>query len=97
VIDTQSVKTSSNVPVTSRGTDAAKKIIGRKRGILTDTLGLILAVTVTAAGLSENALGRATWSTAGFSSSKMSMPSQAPGEPSQLWLVLIRSRSRLSR
>ncbi len=57
VIDTQSVKTSSNVPLTSQGTDAAKKIVGRKRGILTDTIGLILAVTVTAAGLSENALG----------------------------------------
>lgn len=57
MIDTQSVKTSTNVPVTSQGTDAAKKIVGRKRGILTDTIGLILAVTVTAAGLSENALG----------------------------------------
>ncbi|MFF0191323.1 IS5 family transposase, partial [Streptomyces sp. NPDC005244] len=57
VIDTQSVKTSSNVPLTSQGTDAAKKIVGRKRGILTDTIGLILAVTVTAASLSENALG----------------------------------------
>lgn len=49
VIDTQSIKTSTNVPVTSQGTDAAKKIVGRKRGIL--------AVTVTAASLSENALG----------------------------------------
>ncbi|WP_089106919.1 IS5 family transposase [Streptomyces hyaluromycini] len=57
VIDTQSVKTSSNVPLTSQGTDAAKKIVGRKRGILTDTIGLILAVTVTAASLSENTLG----------------------------------------
>lgn len=57
VIDTQSLKTSSNVPLTSQGTEAAKKIVGRKRGILTDTIGLILAVTVTAAGLSENALG----------------------------------------
>ncbi|MEV7676699.1 IS5 family transposase [Streptomyces sp. NPDC088752] len=57
VIDIQSVKTSINVPLTSQGTDAAKKIVGRKRGILTDTIGLILAVTVTAAGLSENALG----------------------------------------
>ena len=51
------MKTSANVPVTSQGTDAAKKIVGRKRGILTDTIGLILAVTVTAASLSENALG----------------------------------------
>ena len=57
VTGTQSVKTSTNVPVTSQGTDAAKKIVGRKRGILTDTIGLILAVTVTAAGLSENAPG----------------------------------------
>jgi transposase len=57
VIDTQSVKTSTNVPLTSQGTDAAKKIVGRKRGILTDTIGLVLAVTVTAASLSENALG----------------------------------------
>ncbi|MFB7620900.1 transposase, partial [Kitasatospora sp. NPDC056181] len=46
-----------NVPLTSQGADAAKKIVGRKRGILTDTLGLLLAVTVTAASLSENALG----------------------------------------
>jgi transposase len=57
VIDTQSVKTSTNVPLNSQGTDAAKKIVGRKRGILTDTIGLILAVIVTAASLSENAVG----------------------------------------
>ncbi len=57
VIDTQSVKTSTNVPLTSQGTDAAKKIVGRKRGILTDTIGPILAVTVASAGLSENAMG----------------------------------------
>lgn len=57
VIDTQTVKTSANVPVTSQGTDAGKKIVGRKRGIVTDALGLLLAVTVTAASLSENAIG----------------------------------------
>jgi transposase len=57
VIDTQSVKTSTNVPMTSKGTDAGKKIGGRKRGILTDAIGLLLAVTVTAASLSENAVG----------------------------------------
>lgn len=51
------MKTSTNVPLTSQGTDAAKKIVGRKRGILTDTIGLILVVTVTAASLSENAVG----------------------------------------
>ena len=57
VIDSQSIKTSTNVPLTSQGTDAGKKIVGRKRGVITDTLGLILAVTVTAASLSDNAIG----------------------------------------
>jgi transposase len=57
IIDTQSVKTSTNVPLTSQGTDAGKKIVGRKRGVVTDALGLILAVIVTAAGLSDNAIG----------------------------------------
>lgn len=38
VIDTQSVKTSTNAPLTRQETDAAKKIVGRKRGIITDTL-----------------------------------------------------------
>jgi transposase len=56
-MDSQSIKTSTNVPLTSQGTDAAKKIVGRKRGIVTDTLGIILAVMVTAASLSDNAIG----------------------------------------
>ncbi len=54
VIDTQSVKTPTNMPLTSQGTNAAEKIVGRRQGILTDTIGLILAVTVAAASLSEN-------------------------------------------
>jgi transposase len=58
IMDTQSVKTSTNVPLASQGTDAAKKIVGRKRGIVTDTLGLILAVFVAAASLSDNAIGK---------------------------------------
>jgi transposase len=57
IIDTQSVKTSTNVPLTSQGTDAGKKIVGRKRGVVTDALGLILAVIVTAASLSDNTIG----------------------------------------
>lgn len=44
VIDAQSVKTSTNVPATSQGYDAGKKIADRKRSIITDTLGLLLAV-----------------------------------------------------
>jgi transposase len=57
VMDTQSVKTSTNVPAATQGTDAGKKIVGRKRGIITDTLGLLLAVAVTAASVSDNAIG----------------------------------------
>lgn len=49
IIDTQSVKTSHNAPADTQGIDAGKKIVGRKRGIVTDTLGLVLAVIVTAA------------------------------------------------
>lgn len=57
IADTQSVKTSGNVPAQSQGTDAAKKIVGRKRGIITDTLGLLLAVIVVAASVTENSAG----------------------------------------
>ena len=57
IMDTQSVKTSTNVPLSTQGTDAGKKIIGRKRGIITDTLGLLLAVIVTAASISDNTIG----------------------------------------
>lgn len=57
VIDTQSVKTSTNPPTATQGTDAAKKIIGRKRSVVTDTLGLLLAVIVMAASATENTAG----------------------------------------
>jgi transposase len=57
VIDTQSVKTSTNPPAATQGTDAGKKIVGRKRGIVTDTLGIILAVCVCAANISDTAIG----------------------------------------
>ncbi|MEU4779736.1 IS5 family transposase [Micromonospora sp. NPDC023633] len=57
VIDTQSVKTSTNAPLPTQGIDAGKKIVGRKRGIVTDTLGLLLAVVVTAASASDNTVG----------------------------------------
>ncbi|WSQ50912.1 IS5 family transposase [Streptomyces sp. NBC_01218] len=49
VVDAQSVMTSTNVAETSQGIDAGKKIKGRKRHLITDTLGLVLAVIVTAA------------------------------------------------
>lgn len=53
-IDSQSVKT-VQVGGEDRGYDAGKKIKGRKRFILVDTLGLLLAVKVVAASISEKA------------------------------------------
>jgi putative transposase len=51
VIDTQSVKT-SEIGGPS-GYDGNKKVDGRKRHIVVDTLGLLLAVTVTTANLDD--------------------------------------------
>jgi hypothetical protein len=46
IVDTQSVKTSTNPPLETQGTDAAKKIVGRKRSIVTDALNAgIRAIT----------------------------------------------------
>lgn len=49
VIDSQSVKTDAVVGADSRGFDGGKLINGRKRNVVVDTLGLLLAVTVTPA------------------------------------------------
>lgn len=51
-LDSQSVKTTA-IGGEARGVDGGKKIKGRKRFILTDTLGLLLAVIVCAANTSE--------------------------------------------
>ena len=51
-IDSQSVKT-TEVGGPERGYDGGKKITGRKRHLLVDTLGLLIAVLMTSAGLDD--------------------------------------------
>jgi transposase len=53
VIDSQSVKGADTVGADRRGYDAGKKINGIKRHIAVDTLGLLLVVMVTAAGVQD--------------------------------------------
>ena len=78
IIDSQSVKTTERGP---RGYDADKKVSGRKRHIVVDTMGLLLAVVVHAANIQS--LPRATtrgpgWGQAGLG--KVAAPvSPAPG------------------
>ncbi|ADI11759.1 Tn5741 family transposase [Streptomyces bingchenggensis BCW-1] len=53
VIDSQSIKAAASVPAVSRGYDGGKKINGRRRHVITDCLGLLLMVLVTAANVTD--------------------------------------------
>src|ERR671921_478084 len=53
LIDSQTVKGADTVGADTRGYDAGKKINGRKRLIVTDTLGLLLTVVVPSAGMQD--------------------------------------------
>ena len=52
VVDSQSVKTTA-VGGEDRGYDGGKKVKGRKRHLLVDTMGLIVAVVVHSAGVQD--------------------------------------------
>ncbi|MGH3503416.1 MAG: IS5 family transposase [Nocardioidaceae bacterium] len=70
IVDSQSVKGADTVGRGSRGYDAGKKINGRKRHIVTDTLGLLVVVLVSSAALQDRDGGRLVLARA-----KMTMPS----------------------
>jgi transposase len=72
IVDSQSVKGADTVGKGSRGYDAGKKINGRKRHIVTDTLGLLIVVLVTSAAVQDRDGGRLV-----LEKAKMKMPSLA--------------------
>lgn len=53
IIDSQSVKGADTAGRDSRGYDAGKKINGKQRFIVTDTLGLLIVVVVLAASVQD--------------------------------------------
>jgi transposase len=57
VVDARTVRGAATVTSSTRGYDAGKKISGRKTFGLVDTLGLVIAIVVVAASLSDNAGG----------------------------------------
>jgi transposase len=59
VIDSQSVKADAVVGADSRGFDGGKLVNGRKRHVVVDTLGLLLAVMVTSADVGDRTAAQA--------------------------------------
>jgi transposase len=72
IVDAQSVKGADTVGSDSRGYDAGKKVNGRKRHIVVDTIGLLVVVLVTAASVQDRDGGLRILDRA-----KMAMPSIA--------------------
>lgn len=70
IVDAQSVKGADTVGADSRGYDAGKKVNGRKRHIVVDTLGLLIVVLVTAASVQDRDGGRLV-----LAKARMKMPS----------------------
>ena len=70
IVDSRSARGADTVGHGSRGYDAGKKINGRKRHIVVDTLGLLVVVLVTAASVQDRDGGRLV-----LAKARMKMPS----------------------
>jgi transposase len=70
IVDAQSIKGADTVGKDSRGYDAGKKVNGRKRHVVVDTIGLLVVVLVTAARVQDRDGGRLVLNRA-----RMKMPS----------------------
>jgi transposase len=79
-VDARSVKGADTVGAAVRGFDAGKKVNGRKRHIVVDTMGLLLLVVITSAGVQDRDGARTL-----VEKVKMAMP----------WLALLWGRRRL--
>lgn len=53
IVDSQSVRAAANIPGSTTGWDGGKRVGGRKRHLVVDCLGLVLAVAVTAANVQD--------------------------------------------
>jgi transposase len=72
IVDAQSVKGADTVGAGTRGYDAGKKVNGRKRHVVVDTIGLLVVVLVTAASVQDRDGGRLV-----LDKARMAMPSIA--------------------
>lgn len=70
IVDAQSVKGADTVGASTRGFDAGKKVNGRKRHVVVDTLGPLIVVLVTAASVQDRDGGRLV-----LDKTRMAMPS----------------------
>jgi transposase len=70
IVDAQSVKGADTVGASTRGYDAGKRVNGRKRHVVVDTIGLLVVVLVTAASLQDRDGGRLV-----LAKARMAMPS----------------------
>ncbi len=96
-VDSQSVKTATQGKV--KGYDGGKKVNGRKRHLLVDTLGLILGVCVTAANTGDRE-GLMTVVTAYFATGiqrlkKLWVEGGYSGEPLKAWVAALKQTHKI--